>query len=356
MPGDGIGPEIVAEAEKVLQAVAVRFGHALRTTEAPIGGFAIDRFGVPLPAESLDLCLASDAVLLGAVGGPQWSDPLAEVRPEQGLLELRKALNAYANLRPVKVFDALAAASPLKPERIKGVDIMFVRELTGGIYFGRPQGREETASGRSGFDTMRYTEHEIRRILEVAFRLASQRRGKVTSVDKANVLATMRVWREIAHEVAAEHPEVEYEDVLVDACAMYLVSQPRAFDVIVTGNMFGDILSDEASMISGSLGMLPSAALGEPGNAGLYEPIHGSAPDIAGKGVANPLATILSAAMLLRWSLQLPSEAGAVETAVSQVLDEGWRTMDLVTQGQKAISTAEMGDRVAARILEPVRR
>jgi 3-isopropylmalate dehydrogenase len=350
LPGDGIGPEVIAEGRNVLEAIAKSFGHDFTLLEAPMGGIAIDKYGDPLPPNTLQQCLASDAVLLGAVGGPKWSDPLAAVRPEQGLLKLRKALGAYANLRPVKVFDALAAASPLKLERIQGVDILFVRELTGGIYFGEPQGRQETSNGREGFDTMRYNEHEIRRVLQVAFALARQRRGKVTSVDKANVLATMRVWREVAHEVAAEYPDVTYEDVLVDACAMYLVNQPKAFDVIVTGNMFGDILSDEASMISGSLGMLPSAALGDPGSTGLYEPIHGSAPDIAGKGIANPLATILSTAMMLRWSLDLHAEADVIEQAVASVLDEGWRTADIAPAGTAPISTQDMGQHVVAAI------
>jgi 3-isopropylmalate dehydrogenase len=348
LPGDGIGPEVISEAQKVLMAVGSKYGHSFTMSKAPIGGFAIDNFGTALPKESLDLCLNCDAVLLGAVGGPKWSDPLAPVRPEQGLLKLRKELGVYANLRPIKVFNALASASPLKPERIQDVDIMFVRELTGGIYFGEPSGREQTANGRSGFDTMRYTENEIRRVLNVAFKLARQRKGKVTSVDKANVLTTMRVWREIAHEVAQENPDIAYEDVLVDACAMYLINQPRAFDVIVTGNMFGDILSDEASMITGSLGMLPSAALGDPGSTGLYEPIHGSAPDIAGKGIANPLATILSAAMMLRWSLELHAEADAVEAAVSRVLDAGWRTADIAQEGEEPIGTEEMGNLVIA--------
>ena len=352
LPGDGIGPEVIFEARKVLSAVEIIYGHNFAMSEAPIGGFAIDNYGIALPAESLDMCLNCDAVLLGAVGGPKWSDPLASVRPEQGLLQLRKELGAYANLRPIRVFDALASASPLKPERIEGVDILFVRELTGGIYFGEPQGREETEAGRSGFDTMRYSENEIRRVLDVAFKLARQRRGKVTSVDKANVLTTMRVWREIAHEVAEDYPDIEYEDVLVDACAMYLINQPRDFDVIVTGNMFGDILSDEASMITGSLGMLPSAALGDPGSTGLYEPIHGSAPDIAGKGIANPLATILSTAMMLRWSLELQDEADAVEEAVATVLNAGWRTADIAPEGVEPISTQKMGGLVIAALNE----
>jgi 3-isopropylmalate dehydrogenase len=350
LPGDGIGPEIISEARKVLSTVGSTFGHNFEMTEAPIGGFAIDNYGTALPKESLDLCLNCDAVLLGAVGGPKWSDPLAPVRPEQGLLQMRKALGAYANLRPIKVFDALASASPLKAERIKDVDIMFVRELTGGIYFGEPEGRETTADGRSGFNTMRYSEKEIRRVLDVAFKLARKRRGKVTSVDKANVLTTMRVWREIAHEVAEDYPDIAYEDVLVDACAMYLINKPRDFDVIVTGNMFGDILSDEASMITGSLGMLPSAALGDPGSIGLYEPIHGSAPDIAGRGIANPMATILSTAMMLRWSFDLHEEADAVETAVTAVLDAGWRTADIAQGDTEPIGTEKMGELVRKEI------
>jgi 3-isopropylmalate dehydrogenase len=350
LPGDGIGPEVVAEAQKVLQAVARQYVHTFTFSECLAGGIAIDETGNPLPDETLAACLASDAVLLGAVGGPRWSDPSAEVRPEQGLLKLRKSLGVFANIRPVKVFAALAEASPLQPERVKDVDLVFVRELTGGIYFGRPQGREEVNGERSGFDTMRYSALEVQRVVRVAFEMARQRQRKVTSVDKANVLASSRLWREVAHEVAAEYPDVAYEDVLVDACAMYLINRPATFDVLVTGNMFGDILSDEASMISGSLGMLPSASLGGEGSVGLYEPIHGSAPDIAGKGIANPLATILSAAMLLRSSLGLSDEADAVELAVSQVLDDGYRTADLARTGETAVSTQEMGDLVVAAL------
>lgn len=346
LPGDGIGPEVTAEAQKVLTAVADHFNHTFNFQEGLIGGSAIDTTGTALPEETLGLCLESHAVLLGAVGGPKWSDPRAAVRPEQGLLRIRKELGVFANLRPVKVFPALAEASPLKPERVRDVDIMFVRELTGGIYFGTPSGRETTPEGRAGFDTMRYNEQEIRRVVTVAFEMARLRRGKVTSVDKANVLATSRVWREVTHEVAADYPDIEFEDVLVDACAMYLINRPADFDVIVTGNMFGDILSDEASMITGSLGMLPSAALGAPGTPGLYEPIHGSAPDITGRGVANPLAAILSAAMMLRASLNLGEAADAVETAVSHVLSAGFRTADLARPGETTIGTQEMGNRV----------
>jgi 3-isopropylmalate dehydrogenase len=347
LPGDGIGPEVVAEGRKVLDVIASKYNHTFRYSEQIAGGIAIDETGNPLPEETLGACLESDAVLLGAVGGPKWSDPTAKVRPEQGLLKLRKSLNAFANLRPVKVFDALADASPLKADRVRGVDIMFVRELTGGIYFGTPSGREMVAEGRSGHDTMRYNEMEIKRVLRVGFELARSRRNKLTSVDKANVLSSMRVWREVAHEVAAEYPDVEYEDLLVDAMAMYLINRPTDFDVVVTGNMFGDILSDEASMITGSLGMLPSASLGEKGSIGLYEPIHGSAPDIAGKGIANPLATILSTAMMLRWTFNLQEEADAVETAVSKVLAAGHRTGDIAYQGQTPLGTKAMGDLVA---------
>ena len=346
LPGDGIGPEVVSEARKVLTAVAHKHNHAFHFTEQLAGGIAIDETGNPLPEETLGACLDGDAVLLGAVGGPKWSDPRAAVRPEQGLLQLRKSLGVFANIRPVKVFPALAEASPLKADRVQNVDMVFVRELTGGIYFGQPQGREMTADGRSGHDTMRYNEKEIRRGVEVAFTLARQRRGKVSSVDKANVLATSRVWREVAHEVAAEYPDIEYEDVLVDAMAMYLIQRPSDYDVIVTGNMFGDILSDEASMITGSLGMLASASLGGEGAVGLYEPIHGSAPDIAGQGIANPLATIMSAAMLLRSSLGLWAEADEVETAVAQVLSEGYRTADIAKAGEEKVGTVEMGELV----------
>jgi 3-isopropylmalate dehydrogenase len=287
---------------------------------------------------------------LGAVGGPRWSDPKAPVRPEQGLLGLRKAMGVFANLRPVKVMDALVQASPLKPEKIRGVDVMIIRELTGGLYFGQPQGQETVDGERAAVDTMRYKESEIRRVVELAFDLARGRRRKVTSVDKANVLASSRLWREITHEVAAGYPDVTCEDILVDACAMYLINRPADFDVIVTENMFGDILSDEASMITGSLGMLPSASLGLPGKAGLYEPIHGSAPDIAGLGVANPLATILSAAMLLRSSLGMEKEAAQVELAVDRVLAAGGRTADIARNGEEVLSTSQMGARVVAAL------
>jgi 3-isopropylmalate dehydrogenase len=349
LPGDGIGPEVVAEGRKVLETVAAQFGHTFTFTEALIGGIAIDETGDPLPGESLAACHTSDAVLLGAVGGPKWSDPRAPVRPEQGLLRLRKELGLFANLRPVKVAPALAGASPLKPDGVIGVDLVIVRELTGGLYFGQPQGRRDDESGRAAVDTLRYTEAEIERLMRVAFELARGRRKKLTSVDKANVLASSRLWREVAHEVARDFPDVAYEDLLVDACAMHLIRRPADFDVIATENMFGDILSDEASMLAGSLGMLPSASLGS-APPGLYEPIHGSAPDIAGKGIANPLATILSTAMLLRSSLGLPDEATAVEGAVEAVLAAGHRTADLASPGQPTLSTQAMGDLVVAAL------
>jgi 3-isopropylmalate dehydrogenase len=349
LPGDGIGPEVVAEGRKVLEAVAARFGHTFTFTEALAGGIAIDETGNPLPDESLAACRAGDAVLLGAVGGPKWSDPRAAVRPEQGLLRLRKELSLFANLRPVKVVPALASASTLRPDVLAGVDMVIVRELTGGLYFGQPQGRCDDAQGRAAVDTMRYSEVEIERLMRVAFDLARQRRRKVTSVDKANVLASSRLWREVAHEVARDYPDVTCEDVLVDACSMYLIRRPADFDVIATENMFGDILSDEAAMLAGSMGMLPSASLGS-SSPGLYEPIHGSAPDIAGRGIANPLATILSAAMLLRSSLGLASEAAAVEQAVDAVLAAGHRTADLAAPGQPTVGTRAMGDLVVGAL------
>lgn len=365
LPGDGIGPEVVAEGVKALKAVADRFGHVFEFTEALIGGIAIDTTGSPLPDETLAACRTSDAVLLGAVGGPKWSDPRAAVRPEQGLLAIRAGLGLFANLRPVKVYPALSGASTLKPEVIAGVDLLILRELTGGLYFGKPQGQSGERPNRSGVDTMYYTEAEVERLMRLAFDLARGRRRKVTSVDKANVLASSRLWRTVAHEVAADYLDVALEDVLVDACAMHLIRRPADFDVIATENMFGDILSDEASMLAGSMGMLPSASLGavagtdagaaspqrRPRRFGLYEPIHGSAPDIAGQGVANPLAAILSCALLLRWSLGLDAEADAVEAAVDAVLADGYRCRDIATPGCKLVGTVEMGDAVAARIV-----
>jgi 3-isopropylmalate dehydrogenase len=355
LPGDGIGPEVVVEGIKVLKAIGIKFGHTFEFTEKLTGGIAIDQTGNPLPDESLSACREADAVLLGAVGGPKWSDPKAPVRPEQGLLKLRQELGLFANIRPVKIYPALADASTLKREVVEKVDLVIVRELTGGLYFGQPQGRQDNEQGRAAVDTLYYTEAEIRRLMRVSFDLARQRRKKVTSVDKANVLASSRLWREVAHEVAAEYPDVVCEDILVDACSMYLVRRPADFDVIATENMFGDILSDEASMLAGSMGMLPSASLAEVANSsghkfGLYEPIHGSAPDIAGKGIANPLATILSVAMLLRTSLGLSHEAEVVETAVDTVLTLGHRTPDLARPGQPPVGTKEMGNLVVENL------
>jgi 3-isopropylmalate dehydrogenase len=345
LPGDGIGPEVVGEARRVLDAVAAAYGHTFTCDEHLMGGCAIDEMGTPLSDETLDACREADAVLLGAVGGPQWDDPLAPVRPEQGLLRLRRELALFANLRPVTVHPDLIASSPLRPERLEGVDILVVRELTGGIYFGEPRKREESGGEVRALDTMVYSEGEVRRVVRLAFRLARDRRKKVTSVDKANVLESSRLWRQVAQEVAAEFPDVEYENQLVDSMAMRLIQWPASLDVIVTGNMFGDILSDEASVLAGSLGMLPSASLGA-SQPGLYEPIHGSAPDIAGQGVANPLGTILSAAMLLRNSLGLPDEAAAVEAAVQGALADGVRTRDLGGE----VSTVEMGRAVRERL------
>lgn len=349
LPGDGIGPEVIAEAVKVLSTVGRKFGHTFEFKEALVGGIAIDDTGSPLPDESLEICHQADALLLGAVGGPRWSDPKAPVRPEQGLMKLRKEFDLFANIRPVKVYPALADASTLRKEVIENIDMVIVRELTGGLYFGQPQGRQDNARSRAAVDTLHYTEHEIRRLMRVSFDLARQRRKKVTSVDKANILASSRLWREIAHEVAAEYPDVAYEDILVDACAMFLIRTPSNFDVIATENLFGDILSDEASVLAGSMGMLPSASLAE-NKFGLYEPIHGSAPDIAGQGIANPLATILSAAMMLRSSFALTAEADAVEKAVAKVLADGHRTADIAKPGESPVGTVEMGDLVVENI------
>ena len=343
LPGDGIGGDVVAEGAKVLQAVAAQAGHRFAFEAALIGGVALDASGSPLPVETLDACRQADAVLLGAVGGPRWSDPAAPVRPEQGLLGLRRGLRLYANLRPVRVYPALVDASPLRPERLAGVDLLVVRELTGGIYFGPRQ--EAMADDEAALDTMVYSGDEIARIAHMAFRLAGQRQKKVTLVDKANVLATSRLWRRVVAGVAAGYPAVTLETMLVDAAAMHLLRRPADFDVILTANMFGDILTDEASMLAGSMGMLPSASLGA-GRNGVYEPIHGSAPDIVGQGIANPLATILSTAMLLRHSLGLGREARAVEAAVDQVLAQGYRTPDIAGPETSIVGTQQMGDLV----------
>ncbi|UCH29269.1 MAG: 3-isopropylmalate dehydrogenase [Myxococcales bacterium] len=348
LPGDGIGPEIVDATRQVLEAVARKSGHGFAFSTHLIGGIAIDETGVPLPDDTIVACRSADAVLLGAVGGPKWDDPTASVRPEQGLLGMRKALKLFANVRPVKLFRGLEAASPLKAERLKGVDLVFIRELTGGIYFGQPKGKETRDGRRIGFDTMVYDENEIRRIIELAFDVARKRGKRVTSIDKANVLQTMQVWREVATEVGKANPDVQLEHQLVDSAAMRLVTDPSSFDVIVSGNMFGDILSDEGAVLTGSLGLLPSASLGE-GTLGVYEPIHGSAPDIAGRGIANPLGTILSAAMLLRHSLNLEEDAKTIEDSVQKVLDNGLRTADL-GGGTSSLSTTQMAHAVMAAI------
>jgi len=349
LAGDGIGPEVVAEGLKVLRAVASHFGHQFTFHEALIGGCAIDVTGSPLPAETVAVCRAADAILLGAVGGPKWDDPQARVRPEQGLLGIRKELGLFANLRPVRIYPQLIDASPLRPERLQGVDLIVVRELTGGIYFGEKR-REQGDHGEWASDLCLYNEEEIVRVVRVAAHLARQRRKKLTLVDKANVLETSRLWRSVTTRlIKTEFPDLHFETMLVDACAMHLIRRPADFDVIVTENMFGDILTDEASMLAGSMGMLPSASLGD-GRAGLYEPIHGSAPDIAGQGKANPLATILSVAMLLRHSLNLPTEADCVEAAVASVIERGIVTADIAVPGQHTYSTTAVGDAVAATI------
>lgn len=344
LPGDGIGPEITAQARRVLEAIGQKFGHQFDMSEHPIGGNAIDDFGDPLPQATIDACRASDAILLGAVGGPKWDDPAAKTRPEAGLLKIRQELGLFANLRPIQTFDELVDASPLKREIVAGTDILFFRELTGGIYFGE-SGRRSHESGEAAYCEMVYSTGEVERIVRLAAKAARNRGGKLTSVDKANVLEASRLWRQVADRVVKEEfPDLQYEVVLVDAMAMHLISRPKDFDVVVTGNMFGDILTDAASMLPGSLGLLPSASIGSSG-PGLYEPIHGSAPDIAGQNVANPLATVLATAMLLRHSLNLGAEADAIESAVDRVLKAGHRTQDIAA-GREAVSTTAMGDAV----------
>jgi 3-isopropylmalate dehydrogenase len=349
LPGDGIGPEITAEAVRVLKALDLKF----EMEEALLGGCAVDAAGDPYPEATQKLAQAADAVLLGAVGGPKWDSNPRELRPEKGLLGIRKQLGLFANLRPAILYPELANASTLKPEVVAGLDILIVRELTGDIYFGQPRGIEmrdvDGKHQRFGFNTMHYTETEIRRILRVAFDAARKRSRKVCSVDKMNVLECTQLWRDVATEVAEEYPDVELSHMLVDNAAMQLVKNPKQFDVMVTGNMFGDILSDEASMLTGSIGMLPSASLDE-NNKGLYEPSHGSAPDIAGKGVANPLATILSAAMMLRYTFNQEAAAQRIEAAVKKVLAQGYRTGDIYEPGMKKVGTKEMGDAVLAAL------
>lgn len=348
VPGDGIGPEVTDQAIDVLQAVAQKFGHTLKHTTKNIGGAALVASGDPLPPETLEACLSADAVLLGAVGGPAFDTYPRPKRPEAGLLRLRQELGAFANLRPAVCYAALESASPLRAEVVRGTDIMIVRELLGGAYFGQPRSIEGNPGSRVAINTMRYGEDEIERIARVAFELAMTRKRKVLSVDKANVLECSRLWREVVTRVAKNYPDVKLRHQYVDSAAMLLVQRPADFDVLLTENMFGDILSDQAGGVVGSLGLLASASIG--GSIGLYEPVHGSAPDIAGKGIANPLGAILSAAMMLRHSFQLEAEARCIERAVSAVLSEGARTADLVRKGQAVISTAEMGRRVAEAV------
>ena len=349
IPGDGIGPEVVDESIKVLSKIGEKYNHNFEFEFLQAGGCAIDSLGTPLPEKTLEICKKSDAVLLGAVGGPKWDDPNAKVRPEQALLGLRGGLNLYCNLRPALLYKALKEASPLKDTIIgDGIDICVVRELTGGIYFGE-RGREVVDGVLSAYDTERYNIEEIERIVKIGFDTAMKRNKKLTSVDKANILESSRLWRSVVEKMSKDYPEVEVNHLYIDNASMQLVKDPRQFDVIVTSNMFGDILSDEASMITGSIGMLPSASLGE-GTLGMYEPIHGSAPDIAGKGIANPLATILSTAMMLRYSFNLENEAKDIENAVVKVLEEGYRTGDINSEGTTLVGTKEMGALVVERI------
>ena len=344
LSGDGIGPEVTAEAIKVLQAVQAIAGPTFRFQTGLIGGCALDATAVPLPAETVSICNNSQAVLLGAVGGPRWDSVRPEVRPEQGLLQIRKRLGLYVNLRPARVLDSLVGISALKPDRVRGTDLVIVRELTGGIYFGNPRGIFTRNGERVGINTEVYREHEVERVAHRAFQLARLRRRKVTSVDKANVLESSRLWREVVSRVAKSYPEVELENMYVDNCAMRLIDRPTSFDVVLTTNMFGDILSDEAAMLTGSIGLLPSASLGE--QHALYEPIHGSAPDIAGRNRANPIAAIASAALMLRYSFRMEVAASAIETAIEKVLKRGYRTPDLPVKSHP-VTTSRMGDLIA---------
>jgi 3-isopropylmalate dehydrogenase len=353
LAGDGVGPEVVGEALKVLQAVGEKFGHGFHFHDGLIGGIAIDTQGKALTYETLRMCKQCDAVLLGAVGGSKWDDPQAKIHPEDGLLALRKGLRLFANLRPVKIFPMLVDSTNLKPEVVEGVDLVMVRELTGGLYFGQPKKQWRTSEGRQAIDTLAYSEAEIERILRVGFELARSRRKKLTSVDKANVLQSSRLWRQIAIELSVDYPDIELQHMLVDACAMRFIQRPADFDVLVTENMFGDILTDEASMLAGSMGMLPSASLaGIPRGEtfGMYEPIHGSAPSRAGQDLANPIATILSVAMMLHYSFALEMEAEAVENAVLATLEQGYRTYDIMSDGRTKVGTKEMGDLIAQKV------
>ncbi len=344
LAGDGVGQEIVPEAVRVLKAVGQKFHHVFEFTDALVGGQAIDKTGVPLPPETLALARRSDAVLLGAVGGPKWEGLDYGIRPERALLGLREQLGLFANLRPAKLYPMLADASTLKREVVEGIDMLVVRELTGGIYFGKPKGIEKIPGGERGFNTEVYTTEEIRRIAVVAFEAARKRRKKVMSVDKANVLESSELWRRVVIEVHKQYPDIELSHIYVDNCAMQLVRNPRQFDVLVTTNMFGDILSDEAAMLTGSIGMLPSASVGA--KTGMYEPIHGSAPDIAGKNIANPIATIASAAMMLSYAFKLDKEAEAIDRAIVATLEQGYRTKEIHTPGLKLVGTKEMGEAI----------
>ena len=349
-PGDGVGPDVMAQAVRVLESIAGRHGHSFTFDERLIGGIAIDTYGTPLRDDDIEAARGADAILLGAVGGPKWDNPAASVRPEQGLLKIRKALRLFANLRPVRLQESLIDASPLRPERVAGTDLVVVRELTGGLYFGKPSKQWRERRGRVAIDTLIYREHEVERVVRLAFELAQGRSKKVTSVDKANVLSSSRLWRAVVTEIAAEYPDVELEHMLVDAMTMKLIQAPASFDVIVTENMFGDIITDEASVLGGSIGLLPSASLGAAvegqRRSGLYEPIHGSAPDIAGKGIANPAGMILSAAMMLRLSLGLEQEASEVEDAVNGAINDGVLTADLGGD----VSTEAFGEAVVQRL------
>ena len=355
LSGDGIGPEVTEQGVRALEAVGTVFGHRFNLEYGDIGGISIDNHGIPFTGEVRAMTDSADAVLFGAVGGPKWDDPNATVRPEQGLLDIRAHMGVFANIRPVKVYPWLIESSVLKPEVVQDVELVVVRELTGGLYYAEPRGRRETPNGLVAEDTMRYTEGEIERVLRIGFELARGRRGKLTSVDKANVLECSRLWRTVATRLGAEYPDVELEHVLVDACAMQLIQRPARFDVIVAENTFGDILTDEASVLAASMGVLPSASLadvpvaGRP-SKGLYEPIHGTAPDIAGQGIANPIGSILSVALMVRYSLGLTEEAAAVERAVEQTLSGNYRTADIATPGSSVVSTAEMGDHIVAAI------
>ena len=357
LPGDGVGPELMDEQVKIAEAVGKHFGHSFELQYGLIGGIAIDKEGTALSDDTLQMCRKMDAVTMISVGGPKWDDPAANVRPEDGLLALRKGLGVFANIRPVVTYEEMVDATPLKPSVVRGTDMIVVRELTGGLYFGRPKRQWSSSRGRKAVDSMTYSDHEIERIVRVGFELARKRRKKLTSVDKANVLQSSRLWRQVTNEVAEDYPDVKLEHMLVDTASMRLIQSPTQFDVMVTENTFGDILTDEASVLAGSMGMLPSASLAAipvdgKRSFGFYEPIHGSAPDIAGQGIVNPIASILSFAMLMRYSLGLPLEADLIEKIVRDIIKEGYRTPDIMSDGMKKVSTKEMGNLIAGRIQE----